>query len=71
MIICAIFAHYITLVELPEYKVDFYLNTNTNTCKVYSNRTWDIVSKDTRKGHDYYTLTNGVIDVSGYFYGYE
>jgi hypothetical protein len=66
MIICAFLSHYLQLVALPDYRRDVFINSDTNTCRVYSTRTWDVVSEDTDKGKHVVVISNGVIEVTGY-----
>lgn len=66
MIICYLLSHYLTYTSLPEYKKELYLYSDTTSCKVYSNRTWDIVDKQGNK----IEVTNNTINVTGYFGGY-
>lgn len=64
MIICALLLHYTTLKALPEYAREVYIQSNTNTCKVYSKSTWDIVEKNKAR----ITISNGAIEVEGYLF---
>jgi hypothetical protein len=66
MIICTILSHYLQLVALPDYSKDVFINSDTNTCRVYSPRTWDVVNDDNVKGKHIVVISNGVIEVSGY-----
>lgn len=64
MIICFLLQHYLYLTKLPPAKQEMYIQSRTNTCKVYSERTWKIVDKDGNK----VVVSNGVIESSGYYY---
>jgi hypothetical protein len=64
MIICALLLHYTTLKALPEYRREFYIQSNTNTCKVYSKGSWSVVEKDKAR----ITISNGVVEVQGYLF---
>ena len=66
MVICALLIHYTTLKTLPEYAREVYIQSNTNTCQLYSKRSWDVVEKDKAR----ITISNGVIEVEGYHLPY-
>jgi len=63
MVICALLLHYTTLKALPERQREFYIQSNTNSCQVYSKATWDVVEKDKAR----IKISNGVIEVEGYY----
>lgn len=64
MILCALLIHYNALVALPEHLREVYVLSNTNTCQVYSKRSWEIIGHSESN----VTITNGVIQVSGYLF---
>jgi hypothetical protein len=64
MIICALLIHYTALKALPEYAREVYIQSNTNTCQMYSKRSWDIVERN----NAHIEVSNGVIEVRGYYF---
>lgn len=62
MIICALLIHFTTLSNLPDYRRDVYINSDTNTCRIYSKRTWEVVERKDST----ITITNNTILVNGF-----
>lgn len=63
MIICTMLLHYTMLKSLPEYSREVYIQSNTNTCRVYSKQSWSVLEKNGKC----ITISNNVITVQGYY----
>lgn len=69
IVLCYLIQHYVALQSLPDYAVDVYINSNTNTCKTYNMSSWEVVDRqDSGRGHPKMVITNGVIQVEGFVY---
>lgn len=64
--------HYTTLEALPEHLVESYIRSNTNTCRYYNKRSWDIVDSFTvdKNGREItkVVISNNVIRIKGFLY---
>ncbi|QCQ59700.1 hypothetical protein HOV45_gp069 [Rheinheimera phage Barba8S] len=64
MIICFLLTHLLELQQLPPTQQEYYILSNTNSCKEYPTKTWEIVGKNGKR----VIVTNGVVDSKGYLF---